>query len=127
MHALCQGLTLYTTVIYTSPVAEDDGAIEFDWDEGNAEKNWLRHRVSRTEAEQVFFNQPLVVAEDELHSLGEVRFYALGRCDAGRLLFVAYTVRSDTLRIISVRDMTKRERKEYEHVRTQELEGDPEV
>lgn len=102
-------------------------AAEFDWDGGNAEKNWLRHRVSQSESEQVFFNRPLVVAEDEPHSREEVRYFALGRTDAGRLLFVAYTLRGERVRIISARDMTRRERKEYENAQAEELEADPEV
>jgi uncharacterized DUF497 family protein len=102
-------------------------ATEFDWEGGNAEKNWLRHRVSQSESEQVFFNRPLVAAEDEPHSLGEVRHYALGRTDAGRLLFVAYTLRGERIRIISARDMTRRERKEYEYAQAQDLEADPAV
>jgi len=100
---------------------------EFDWDTGNAEKNWLRHRVSQMETEQVFFNRPLVVADDEPHSQGELRHFALGHTDAGRLLFVVYTLRGDRVRVISARDMTRRERKEYESARTQELEADSEV
>jgi uncharacterized DUF497 family protein len=57
-------------------------ATEFEWDDGNADKNWLRHRVSQAECEQIFFNQPLVTAEDSLHSYDEFRHYALGpdRC-----------------------------------------------
>jgi uncharacterized DUF497 family protein len=102
-------------------------ATEFDWDGGNAEKNWLRHRVSQSESEQVFFNRPLVIAEDEPHSQAEVRHFALGRTDAGRLLFVAYTLRGEKIRIISARDMTRRERKEYEHAQAQELETDSSV
>lgn len=99
---------------------------EFEWDAGNAEKNWLRHRVSPAECEQVFFNRPLVY-EDDFHSQEEVRYYALGQSDAGRLLFLVYTLRDERVRVISARDMTRRERKEYEHGRAQELEGDPEV
>jgi uncharacterized protein len=83
--------------------------------------------VSQAECEQVFFNRPLVVAEDVLHSSGEVRFFALGQSDAGRHLFVAYTLRGEKVRVISARDMTRREQKEYENVRAQELEADPEV
>jgi uncharacterized DUF497 family protein len=100
---------------------------EFDWDGGNAEKNWLRHRVSQAESEQVFFNRPLVVAEDELHSETEPRHYALGRTDSGRLLFVVYTLRGEKVRIISARDMIRRERKEYERARAQEFEDDSEI
>jgi uncharacterized DUF497 family protein len=108
-------------------MGDDAEVTEFDWDGGNAEKNWLRHRVSQAEGEQVFFNRPLVVADDELHSGSEIRHYALGRTDAGRLLFIAYTLRGEKVRIISARDMTRREREEYEYARAQELEADPEV
>lgn len=100
---------------------------EFEWDEGNADKNWIRHQVSRAECEQVFFNRPLVVGEDESHSQYELRYYALGQTDTGRLLFVVYTLRDERVRVISARDMTRRESKEYEHARAQELETDPEV
>ena len=100
---------------------------EFEWDAGNAEKNWIRHRVSQAESEQVFFNRPLVVAEDDAHSVAEVRCLALGQSDAGRLLFVAYTLRGEKVRVISARDMTRRERKEYEHARAQELAADSKV
>lgn len=86
----------------------------FEWDKGNIEKNWLKHRVSPTECEQIFFNEPLLVVEDLNHSQRERRYYALGRTDTGRLLFVAFTVRNKLIRIISARDMTLRERKKYE-------------
>jgi uncharacterized DUF497 family protein len=108
-------------------MSEDVDATEFDWDGGNAEKNWLRHRVSQSESEQVFFNRPLVIAEDDLHSHGEVRYYTLGRTDLGRLLLVVYTLRGEKIRIISARDMTRREQKEYEHAQAQEFEAHPEV
>lgn len=104
----------------------DEGE-EFDWDGGNAEKNWLRHRVSQAESEQIFFNQPLVVGRDDLHSSEELRHFALGQADSGRLLFVAYTLRHGRIRVISARNMTRRERKEYDFVRAQELAADPEV
>jgi len=108
-------------------MGDDAETTEFDWDGGNAEKNWLWHQVSQAESEQIFFNRPLVVAEDELHSGTELRHFALGRTDAGRLLFVVYTLRGEKVRIISARDMTRRERKEYEHARAQDFEAGPEV
>ena len=83
--------------------------------------------VSQAECEQVFFNRPLVAAEDVLHSNEEVRFFALGQSDAGRPLFVVYTLRGEKVRVISARDMSRRERKEYEHVRARELASDSEV
>jgi len=86
----------------------------FQWDEGNSEKNWIKHRVTRAECEQVFFNQPLVVGEDERHSQDEPRSYALGQTDAGRRLFVAFTIRGDLVRVVSARAMTERERRVYD-------------
>lgn len=86
----------------------------FQWDAGNIEKNWLSHQVSSAECEQVFFNQPLIAAEDAAHSGGEERFFALGQTDSGRLLFTAFTLREDLIRVISARDMSRRVRKVYE-------------
>lgn len=86
----------------------------FDWDDGNLLKNWEKHRVTAVECEQVFFNQPLVAGEDERHSTGEPRFYGLGQTDAGRRLFVVFTVRGTLIRVISAREMNRREKREYE-------------
>jgi len=86
----------------------------FQWDDGNATKNWDSHDVSQAECEQVFFNQPLVVRRDRRHSALETRYYALGRTDADRLLFVCFAVRRDLIRVISARDMTPNETARYE-------------
>ena len=86
----------------------------FDWDAGNILKNREAHRVSASECEQVFFNRPLVAAPDTKHSQVEDRYYALGQTDAGRALFVVFTVRGSLIRVISARDMNRKERKEYE-------------
>jgi uncharacterized DUF497 family protein len=85
----------------------------FDWDEGNASKNWQRHRVAADEADDLFFHEPLVVRGDTRHSRREKRCYALGQTAAGRLLFAAFTIRRSLIRIISVRDMNSREREVY--------------
>lgn len=85
----------------------------FEWDEANTAKNWERHGVTPEEAEDVFFNEPLVVRSDVQHSKREKRFYALGRTDVGRYLFVAFTIRGSLVRVISVRDMNRRERSAY--------------
>jgi uncharacterized protein len=85
----------------------------FQWDAGNAEKNWLSHQVRTSECEQVFFNQPLIAAADLAHSEQEDRFYVLGRSDAGRELFLVFTLRDDLIRVISARDMGRKERKVY--------------
>jgi uncharacterized DUF497 family protein len=89
------------------------GVAGFQWDQGNLEKNWLKHGVSPLECEQVFFNQPLVVVPDLKHSEREERFYALGRTDADRYLFVVFTVRGRKLRVMSARDMIRKERSIY--------------
>ena len=86
----------------------------FDWDEGNLTKNWVRHRVAAAECEQVFFNRPLVAAADEQHSEEEPRVYVLGQTDAERRLFIAFMIRRGLIRVISARDMNRRERVEYE-------------
>jgi len=85
----------------------------FEWDKGNLLKNWEKHGVSAPECEQVFFNKPLITGSDEKHSQQEVRYYALGQTDTGRLLFVVFTIRENLIRVISARDMNKKERKVY--------------
>jgi len=86
----------------------------FEWDEHNAEKLWDKHQVSPSESEQILFNHPLVVADDVKHSQEEKRYYSLGQTDKGRLLFVVFTIRKDLIRVISARDMSKKEKREYE-------------
>ena len=85
----------------------------FQWDDANVQKNWSKHHVTPPECEQVFFNQPLVVGDDQKHSLEEKRYYVLGQTDAGRLLFVAFVIRDTFIRVISARDMSQKERKVY--------------
>lgn len=87
--------------------------IGFEWDEGNLDKNWLKHKVGSTEREQIFFNHPLVIKDDINHSKTEKRFYALGKTDLKRALFIAFTVRSNLIRVISARDMSRKEREVY--------------
>jgi hypothetical protein len=86
----------------------------FQWDAGNAEKNWALHQVSNAECEQVFFNRPIRVAPDDKHSGQEPRRAALGRTNAGRPLTVVFTVRGTLVRVISARDMSRSERRVYE-------------
>jgi hypothetical protein len=82
----------------------------FEWDAGNADKNWRRHRVTQAECEQVLLGRPLVVVSDAHHSAAETRQIALGTTAAGRLLMVAFTIRGRRLRVISARPMSRRER-----------------
>jgi uncharacterized protein len=90
--------------------------VGFDWDVGNERKSADKHMVSQAEAEQAFFNQPLLVLEDDRHSLIENRFHALGRTNDGSRLHITFTLRreSSLVRVISARDMSARERTVYE-------------
>ena len=87
----------------------------FNWDDGNARKN-KKHGVSMAEAEQVFFNAPLLVLEDAAHSQQELRLHALGKADDGRALHITFTLRQTgmLIRVISARDMHRKERAIYE-------------
>jgi len=87
----------------------------FDWDHGNERKN-DKHGVSMAEAEQVFFNVPMLLLEDVTHSQDEQRFHVLGKTDADRALHVTFTLRQlgVLIRVISARDMHRKERAIYE-------------
>jgi len=85
----------------------------FDWDAGNSHKNWIKHHVSNSECEEVFFNVPLLLADGQKHSQKEKRYYALGQTNANRRLFIAFTVRENKIRVISARDMSQKERDVY--------------
>lgn len=86
----------------------------FDWDEANITKNWERHRVTPEEAEDVFFHDPFVLRADPGHSKLEKRYRVLGKTTRERRLFVAFTIRGSLIRVISVREMSKREDEEYQ-------------
>ena len=86
----------------------------FEWDEANSTKNWIKHKVYKTECEQVFFNIPLIVADDEKHSESEKRFFLLGRTDMDRKLFIVFTIRKNLIRIISARNMNKKEKELFD-------------
>lgn len=91
--------------------------IGFEWDKANIEKNWSKHKVSPTECEQVFFSEPLNMGEDSKHSDEEKRFHALGQTDAGRFLFASFTIRNNRVRVISARDMSRKERRVYHNAK----------
>jgi len=88
--------------------------IGFDWDEGNVDKNWERHGVTAAECEQVFFQRSIVIAPDPEHSQDEARFAALGNTVSDRRLTIVFTIRDASIRVISARDMSRRERRAYE-------------
>ena len=85
----------------------------FQWDEANSSKNWQKHKVSPAECEEVFLNQPLLVEEDAKLSDRDDRYYALGKTDRDRFLFIVFTIRSHSIRVISARNMNRKERKVY--------------
>lgn len=88
----------------------------FDWDDGNSRKSSEKHKVIQSEAEQIFFNQPLLLLEDSGHSQSETRYHALGKTDDYRPLHVTFTLRAEgtLIRVISARDMHRKERTIYE-------------
>jgi uncharacterized DUF497 family protein len=86
----------------------------FEWDQGNIDKNLIKHNLENWECEQLFFNDPLIVLNDPKHSIAENRFAAFGKTDDGRLLVVIFTIRSRLIRVISARKMNRKERNFYE-------------
>jgi uncharacterized protein len=98
-------------------MGEDDplaACTGFEWDEANITKNWDLHRVTPEEAEDVFFNDPFVLRSDPSHSRREKRYWTLGKTARDRRLFVAFTIRGKRIRVISARDMSRRENEEYQ-------------
>lgn len=86
----------------------------FEWDSGNERKSLDKHSVTKLEAEEVFFNVPILLLDDSKHSESEPRFHALGKTDAGHPLHITFTIRTNKLRVISARPMHKKEKTHYE-------------
>jgi len=103
-------------VCHIRDVIDLTAAEGFQWDAGNARKSADKHSVSQSEAEQVFFNQPLLLLADDRHSQKEPRLQALGRTDDRRLLHITFTPREGgrLIRVISARDMHRKERLRYD-------------
>lgn len=89
--------------------------VGFDWDDGNSRKSDEKHGVTQAEAEQVFLNEPLLIADDVKHSQSEPRLHALGSTTLGRRLHVTFTIRGagTLIRVVSARDMSRQERARY--------------
>ena len=87
----------------------------FLWDAGNSTKNWERHKVTQAEAEEVFFNRPVFLV-DAKPGTGERRYNVLGRTNGDRPLSVIFTVRRGSVRPISARPMSRKERNAYAQV-----------
>ncbi|HEY3374615.1 MAG TPA: BrnT family toxin [Candidatus Aquicultor sp.] len=79
---------------------------DFEWDEGNIEKNLLKHNVTPEEAEEAFYSYPRKVFKAKYG-----RYHLYGQTEAGRLLFVVFELKGTVARVISTRDMDKKERK----------------
>lgn len=87
--------------------------LEFDWDQGNIEKNWRKHQVNFKECEEAFVNQPTIIYLDTKHSTQEKRFIILGKTNRSRKLHIAFTIRKEKVRVISARDQNNKERQKY--------------
>ena len=88
--------------------------ISFEWDKWNIDKNFKKHNVTNIEAEEIFTNRPLKIFDDTKHSLLEKRFIAHGITHKKRKLTVIFTLRNQKIRIVSARDMNKKEVSRYE-------------
>ena len=88
--------------------------LEFEWDEGNANKNWIKHKVNVKESEEVFIDPKAIISEDPKHSKVEVRWLLLGKTKEGRSLTVVFTKRGNKIRVISARPQGRKERRLYE-------------
>ena len=85
--------------------------LRFEWDDGNRDKNWLKHGVSASEAEEVFFELHKKLANDMIHTTErEKRFILLGKTRLERLLFIVITIRENDVRVISARDVNGKEK-----------------
>lgn len=87
--------------------------LSFEWNKGNFNKNWVKHKVSNKECEEVFFDSNRLIFKDHLHSGGEERFRIIAKTKKGRLLFISFTKRRTKIRVISARPTNKRELKLY--------------
>jgi uncharacterized DUF497 family protein len=95
-------------------------AAGFDWDDGNVNKNRLKHDVNTSECEEVFFNNPRIIFDDTKHSdTKEKRYRVLGLSSKGRKLALAITVRNSSIRVIMARDQSRNERIFFEAERKQ--------
>lgn len=87
--------------------------VGFDWDDGNRDKSLVKHGVTNAECEEAFGDENRVVREDVVHSQTEARHYLIGKTNKGRTLFISFTVRKEFIRIISARDINRKERLYY--------------
>jgi len=107
-------LTLYILVYTIKMMKKEKKITEFRWDEGNSGKNLTRHGVTDQECEEVFFDERKKILKDALHSEKEERYILIGQTKLERLLFVVFTIRNNKVRVVSARDLNKKEKYLYE-------------
>lgn len=88
--------------------------IRFQWDAGNLDKNWIKHQVTNGECEEAFFDPHKRLFHPAPRTDRETRYGLIGRTKDKRLLFVVFTIRGQAVRVISARDLNKREQGLYE-------------
>jgi len=88
--------------------------LQFEWNAVKAAGNVEKHGVTFDEASSVFRDPLAKVLPDPTQRSGEGRAIMMGHSDQGRLLLVVFADRADRIRIISAREATRRERREYE-------------
>ena len=91
---------------------------EFAWDEGNVTKSYQKHGITQKETEEIFLDEQVLFLEDIKHSQKEKRFIAIGKTLSGNVLFAVFTVRMQTIRVISVRKANRKERRQYTYEKT---------
>lgn len=105
---------MYMVEIYV--IVPDFEAVEgFEWDAGNIDKNFDKHNVSNPECEEVFMNEPLLIFPDSLHSETEDRYSAFGKTNQFRFLAITFIIRNRKIRVVSARDMSAKEKRQYEN------------
>ena len=88
--------------------------MEFEWDSAKDQTNRKKHGIDFRTAAKIFLD-PYVIEFDDLDAAGGLRFNAIGLVE-GRMLFVAYTIRGDVIRIISARGAEPHEKKKYHEI-----------
>ena len=88
---------------------------DFEWNKEKAEENFKKHKVTFEEAATVFDDPFFIAFKDPEHSFQERRFIIIGLSDKLRYLFVSFAERASRTRIISARELTAKERKDYEN------------
>jgi len=102
----------HATINYRSKILEK--VTGFEWDTGNKNKNFIKHKVANEECEEIFFDQNKIIMKDVAHSKSEERYTLIGQTKQKRLLHIIFTIRKDRIRIISARNLNKKHYRLYE-------------